>query len=125
KLNFFINEKFNNEFNGEVKIEISMDTKKTNQETDDIFLYISTLCLKVGEKSDSFPFYCEIEMKGNFYRNELSNMEEEDFAKRSTAAILYSYARPIISDIITKSGFPPYNLPYMDFSDLDLDEDDD
>lgn len=122
KLNYLINEDFNNEFNGEVKINLLMDTKKINQKKEeDVYLFLSTLTLKVGEKSDSFPFYCELEIRANFYRSELSEMEEEDFAKRSTAAILYSYARPIISDIITRSGFPPYNLPYMDFTNVDLD----
>lgn len=120
-LNFHINKDFTGSYEGEVEIKISMYTQKDSADTEDITTYISTLKLDIGENSNNFPFYCELEMTGVFYRTADSPIEEQDFANFNTAAILYSYARPIVSDVVSKSGFPPYNLPFMNFAEADID----
>lgn len=125
ELNFKINKDFIGDFDGDVNVELSLETKKEGKIDEETSVYLSKLNLIVGEITDYFPFYCEIEMSGRFFRKEYSDIKEEDFAKRNAAAILYSYARPIVSDIVSKSGFPPYNIPFMNFSDLDVDEDHD
>lgn len=119
-LNFHKNN-FSGEFNGEVNIKLSMHTQMEEIDSSDVNRYLSTLKLDIGENSDTFPFFCVIEMTGVFYRKIDSTIEEKDFANFNTAAILYSYARPIVSDVVSKSGFPPYNLPFMNFAEEDID----
>ena len=119
-LNFHVNENYKGEFSGEVNIQLSMHTQRKENDDENVNRYFSALKLDIGEESIDFPFYCEIEMSGIFYRNENSNIDEESFANFNTAAILYSYARPIVSDIVSKSGFPPYNLPFMNFAEEDI-----
>lgn len=119
-LNFRKNSKFEGKFSGEVNIQLSMHTQMKESNSDGENRYLSTLKLIIGENSDTFPFYCEIEMSGIFTRDINSTIDEESFANFNTAAILYSYARPIVSDTVSKSGFPPYNLPFMNFSEEDI-----
>lgn len=124
KLNFSINENYDDNFSGNIKINLSTNIKvaEKNEEEE---IYFSKLIIKTDSELESIPFNFLLEIEGLFYRERISDIDMETFAKRNTIAILYSYARPIISDIVAKSGFPPYNIPFMNFSELDLNEDDD
>lgn len=74
KLNFQVNQDFLGEFNGEVRTDLSFNSKKVQEIDESVFLFVSALGLRIGEKSNSFPFYCELEIEGKFYRDENSDI---------------------------------------------------
>lgn len=119
ELEFNINKDFEGHFEGFTDIGLSLNSQKV-ESSDKDGTYKTSLTIKVGERTNVFPFYCKVIMSGIFYLNTDADIREEDFANYHTAAILYSYARPIISDLTSKSGFPPFNLPFMNFIEADL-----
>lgn len=78
------------------------------------------MSITLGKRSVEYPFFIETTISAYFFLMKDSEMDEHTFVNHSTAAILYSYARPIISDMISKSGYPPFNLPFMNFTEMDL-----
>lgn len=120
KMNFTLNDNFTGEFDGELGLDLSMNTEKID-ENENENIYLSSMNLKLGKKTKEYPFVIETKIAAHFFLKKDSSMDEEVFVNHNTAAILYSYARPIISDMISKSGFPPFNLPFMNFTEMDLD----
>lgn len=61
------------------------------------------------------PFQIDSTIVGDF---KFKNNPEEDelmiFVKSIAPSILLSYSRPIISQFITYSGYPPYIIPLLD-----------
>lgn len=120
RMNFEVNKDFMGDFDGDLDIRISMHTDKTDQQETKSF-YLSSMTIELGEKNSDYPFIIEMEITADFFLESHSDIDENIFANHNTAAILYSYARPIISDMISKSGFPPFTLPFMNFTEMDLD----
>lgn len=48
------------------------------------------------------------------------NVDDEDLLeyllKINTSSLLLSYARPIIAQVTSDGGFPPYHLPFINFT---------
>ena len=84
------------------------------------FQYVASLQTVVGEKSESCPFFADITMQAMF---EIGKGVPEDikqgYLKVNFPAVLYSYIRPILSFLTVNAGLRPYNLPFMDFTDVE------
>lgn len=121
ELKFLVNENFNGEFDGDLESNISINSDKI-EEQEDKNIYLSSLKITLGKESEEYPFYIELKMSGKFHLFHDSDIDENNFLEYNAPAILYSYARPIVSDVITRSGFPPFNLPFMNFMELESKE---
>lgn len=110
-LEFAINEEFNEEiFTGfSIESEIHNGIIEKDKEA------LVTLRLKIGDKSDKYPFCILVTMSGDF----MCDKEEffEKLLQTNAPALLLSYARPIISLITAQAGFPSFNLPFMNFTE--------
>ncbi|MDN6162431.1 MAG: protein-export chaperone SecB [Atopostipes sp.] len=73
-----------------------------------------TLTVECGnlQKSDC-PFFLRVQITG-IYSFAGNNEDIEDFLKQSGVAILFPYARSLVSDLTGRSNlFPQYNLPLI------------
>lgn len=119
KMTFELNDGFSGEFDGELGLGLSLNAEQVD-ENEKENVYLSTMSITLGKRSKEYPFFIETKISAYFFLAKESEMDEHTFVNHSTSAILYSYARPIISDMISKSGFPPFNLPFMNFTEMDL-----
>jgi preprotein translocase subunit SecB len=68
------------------------------------------------------PFDLKVVMEGFFnWEEDIDKDKLEHFLLINGAAVLLSYARPIITQITTFAGFPPLILPLMNFVDSEED----
>lgn len=79
--------------------------------------------VNIGDDSEGFPFFINLEMEAVFHWDEDIDIDIDSYIAYQTPAIIYSYMRPIISDTVSKAGFPPFNLPFMNFMDQNVEID--
>lgn len=114
---FIMNKEF--DFSGEVVLKIDDDIKilKVNdQEMSSVVI----LSLKFFQENDlkDVPFKLELEVEGVFEWGEELHKEElklETLLQENAPAILYSYVRPIITNISVDANLPPLVIPLMNF----------
>ncbi len=84
-----------------------------------------SLSVRVGEKSDAFPYFAEVEMGANFFWDErLDETFRNEILNMRAPALLYGYIRPAISVLTGYSAFPSFNMPFGDFrEDSEVKED--
>lgn len=102
-----------------VPINILTNVKKAN----DAPLAEVEVELQLGEDggNSNMPFFIRVLLKASFKWDDSIQEELLDELLRTNApALLVSYARPIIANVTGWSGFPLYNLPYIDMSDNQL-----
>lgn len=114
---FMLNKKF--DFQGEVSLEIDNNIKMQDS-TDINMASIVTLNLKLFKDSDfeNVPFSLELEIEGTFgWDEELEELPNQldMLLKENSPAILYSYLRPIITNISIEANLPPLVIPLMNF----------
>ncbi|MGL4902932.1 MAG: protein-export chaperone SecB [Cetobacterium sp.] len=114
KMDFLSNTEFDQNTS---KANINIDIKITNelsttQNKAQVFLMIM---LNTEKDIKDVPFILKSEILGQFSWEENATEEEiSDFLNSVAPSILLSYMRPIISNIITYSGLPPYIIPFLD-----------
>lgn len=70
----------------------------------------------IGEKSAKYPFYIHVSMSAEFlWDDSVDNNMKDNLLNTNAPAILYSYIRPIISGVTVASGYPSFDLPFMNF----------
>lgn len=112
KMEFKINKDFcldsvNVDFDYESKYLLSEDKTKAKVE----------MKISVFDKENiTGPFSIEMVMEGVFtWRDDFSEKDIKSYLEVNANAILFSYARPIITQISTFSGYPPLILPLINF----------
>lgn len=67
------------------------------------------------------PFRIDAEMTAQFTwdAESLDKALIDILLQQNAPALLLGYLRPIIADITMKSGLPPYQIPFMDFTSSD------
>lgn len=74
------------------------------------------MTIKIFPTVENAPFRIEVVMEGIFeWNEELNERELKLFLEVNGNAVLFSYARPIISQITTFAGFSPIVLPLANF----------
>lgn len=114
----------NPEFVGNIDIELEINSRyslanggarRAKQE----------LKINVFPTVEKAPFRMELVMEGVFEWNEELNEEElKTYLEINGNAVLYSYARPIISQLTSFAGFATLILPLANFVDNDSESDD-
>lgn len=109
-LQFNVNEHFSKEsysgftFKNDVSKAILIENKEA----------IVSLKLCIGETSEKYPFNIELEIYAKFICDEEAMFQQ--LIDTNAPAMLLSYARPIISLVTSQSGYPAFNLPFMNFT---------
>lgn len=109
-LHFNVNDNFTQEeYNGfTFTNNVSKAIVKENIEA------IVSLELKIGEANECYPFSIELEIYAKFKCDDEAMFNQ--LIDTNAPAMLLSYARPIISLITSQSGYPAFNLPFMNFT---------
>ncbi len=113
KINYHLNEDFDrNKFNKfDLKIQTNLITQKDEKQA------IVKLCGELGESNENFPFYIEIELEAPFkWTEDVPENVAKNLLRRNAPTLLLSYMRPIVAFITSQSGIVPYNIPYIDFT---------
>ena len=109
---------------GDIQLEVENQVLKKDDSDEIITNTCKTIVrLTVGENKTEFPFVVRLEMESVFHWDNDIDMDMDSYVRFHTPAIVYSYMRPIVTDLVTKSGFPPFNLPFMNFSEENINKD--
>ena len=116
KMEFCINEDFENSWDKEVKIAVNMGIQIDRSSTDNNARV--SLTLEIGKKDSSDPFYVWATEMAEFRWPDSLNLEMvEKLLNQNAPSLLLGYLRPIISQITAASPYNAYNLPFIDFSE--------
>ncbi|WP_165958637.1 protein-export chaperone SecB [Macrococcoides bohemicum] len=117
QVHFHINDDFlPDEFNGFENMDYTIKIKELNQNNEKVEKSLISFHLTLGGKDIRYPFEISITYKAIFEWTNQSEIEKNDFLKINAPAILYSYCRPVISNLTGYSGFPPLDLPFYNFT---------
>lgn len=115
KMEFCINEDFENSRDKEVKIAVNMGIQIDRSSTDNNARV--SLTLEIGKKDSADPFYVSATEMAEFrWPDALNNEMVEKLLNQNAPSLLLGYLRPIISQITAASPYNAYNLPFIDFS---------
>lgn len=102
-------------FGNDSKVKLDIQIKKESSTKERKAQITLSLTLNNDCKIDEVPFVLKSEIVGQFAWNEEATKEEiEHFINANAPSILLSYMRPVISNIITYSGFPAFIIPFLD-----------
>ena len=115
KLEFLENPNFNIEGNLEVESNFEIEIDKI-----DNFEAVVTLNLSLNNKENlkkQNPFFLNISMSSIFNWEDVEDEEVVDnLLSQNAPALIIGFLRPIVSNITNASVFPPYNIPFIDFT---------
>jgi len=109
-------------FKDEVSIEMDTNIRVSRGIDENALQALVVLTIGIFTKRDvkESPFVIEIEVEGHFrWTDELDKNNErlENMLKQNAPAILYSYARPLITLITVEANMPPLVIPLMNFQE--------
>ena len=102
---------FSSEFQPQLSIDLNVETKKLDSDMYHVVVRV-TATTKVDEK---IAFLCEVEQAGVFT---ISGFTEEEMGYMLAVqgpGILFPYAREVVSDLVTRGGFPQLLLEPVNF----------
>ncbi len=100
----------------QLPVEIQSHSRYALSEEDSSVAKLETT-IEVFPTEEHAPFRISVTMEGIFRWNENFDRDSlEVFLKINGNALLYSYARPIITQLTVSAGFPPLVLPLADFT---------
>lgn len=91
--------------NAEMNVEIVEGDKAT-----------AKLSFSIGQESKNPYFFFSAIASAEFKWEDMTTEEAKKQLHVSGAAVLISYIRPLLSSLTVQSGLPPYQLPFVDFS---------
>jgi len=110
---FKVNPEYNND--AQIKLEFKTDIKIEKNENEEKAVVILTLEIFDEKYLKKYPFYIKSEIKGFFsWNKELKDIDT--YLKVNAPAVLLSYLRSIIVQLTVFAGYPPLNLPLINFS---------
>ena len=116
KLNFEISDKFNFSENTLLEVEVKVNTEVFEKKGNSANLKLILELFPNREKIN--PLYLEVTSIASFIWAEgLDETIIESLLKINAPAIMFSYLRPLISNITTYSGQPPLIIPIVDFTE--------
>lgn len=115
-LSFDINDKYQPPKDGKTQLVFKNDIKVKRYNKDRLAEVTFTLTLFEPEKPEASPFTAKMMYQGLFKWDEKVTEEElGTYLQVNAPAVLFSYIRPIVTQLTVQAGFPPLNLPMMDF----------
>ena len=98
------------DLSGNLSLNITA-TKKISEDKKGLLIELK---IETTHKSEDYPYSFDLEIEGIFSIKSPENFPDlEKFAEINASAILFPYAREVITNITTKSGCPPLILPPM------------
>lgn len=115
---FYINEDFDNEkFKDFTGLNASLKKWK-NRDGNNAYVEMT---IDMGERSSMFPFKIKVAMKSEFIWPEtLGEDEISAYLKINAPSLLMAYIRPVIAQITGGSKYPALNLPFIDFTQVNV-----
>ena len=116
-LEIHLNEGFNGENNDKVEIETNISVnifreENTNKAT-------VSLTVEIGERVDNAPFYIKTKEKADFKWDESLNDDMiEKLLNQNAPSLLLSYLRPIVAQVTNASKYGVYNIPFVNFTNI-------
>lgn len=105
---------FTQEWKPEVNVEIDTKGKLVADDIHEIVLGV-TVTAKFGDK---VAFLAEIHQAGIFVIKNFSDSEKAAMIGSYCPSLLFPYSREVISDLVTKGGFPQFLLQPVNFDAL-------
>lgn len=110
---FKVNKEFKKSSN--INLDYKTDVVIKKDEVNNRGIVTLNLILFDENFSNEAPFYLFLEIEGLFnWENDLDNVDE--YLQVNAPAILLSYLRSITIQVTTMAGFPPLNIPLINFS---------
>jgi len=115
----------NTNFKSEGKVELKINVNKTIERHADKPMAEVSLTLSLFKDQPDAPFECVIVYQGLFsWDKEVPTDKVEQYLKCNAAALLYSYLRPLVTQLTTMSNLPALTLPFMNFIEDENDKED-
>lgn len=105
---------FSTEWDPVVNMQLSSDSLKINEELTEVVLTV-TITTKLGDKT---AYLVEIHIAGVFLIKEFPQEMIDHMAATVCPNILFPFAREIVSDLVTRGGFPQLLLTPVNFEAL-------
>lgn len=105
---------FSTEWDPVVNMQLSSESLKINEELTEVVLTV-TVTTKLGEKT---AYLVEIHIAGVFLIKDFPEEVIEHMAATVCPNILFPFAREMISDLVTRGGFPQLLLTPVNFEAL-------
>ena len=113
-----VNFGLNPEFRSVGNIELKIDADKTVTKHNDKPLADVSLTISIFKDKTDAPFWCTIIYQGLFsWDEEVSSQKVDEYLKCNAPALLYSYIRPIVTQLTVSADLPALTLPFMNFMD--------
>ncbi len=100
----------------EPKVELNLSSN-VDPMKDDLFdvSIVVTITVKIGEKT---AYLAEVNQSGIFLVKGFSDEEKGPMLGSYCPNVLFPYAREVVSDLVTKGGYPPMLLAPVNFDAL-------
>jgi len=108
---------FTEKWEPNVNIELNTNGKSLSADVHEVVLGI-TITAKVGEK---VAYLCEVHQAGVFTVKGFNEQELGPMLGSYCPNVLFPYAREVISDLVTKGGFPQMLLAPVNFDAIYMD----
>ena len=105
---------FTQEWKPEVNVEIDTKGKLVAEDIHEIVLGV-TVTARFGDK---VAFLAEIQQAGIFVIKNFSESEKAAMIGSYCPSLLFPYSREVMSDLVTKGGFPQFLLQPVNFDAL-------
>ncbi len=99
-----------------VKFNLEQSVSKNDREANVVFHIDINQMYSEFKENQCFKMFLTL---GCIFKWDSDLKEEiiENLLDINAPALLLSYARPIIANITQQSGLPPYNIPFINFTD--------
>lgn len=119
-LEFSLTDKFSPQ-KDKVLLNTSISIIKCNKKSEEHKIDV-VLGVEIGGDEPSNPFHIRAAMQGTFKWDEtVDNETLEKLLSQNAPSVLLSYLRPIIANITNASPLPAYNMPFLNFTEEDVD----
>lgn len=116
KVEFLVNDSFNREACDGISMQSNTEVKVLDGNE----AYVA-LTLNVGDESEGQPFNIMVKMSAKFHWDEAIDDEKaKKLLNINAPAALLSYIRPIISSMTGSSKYPALNIPFIDFTQAEM-----
>lgn len=120
-VSYNINESF--DFNNTASVPVDLSISRNISQHDTKPRADVTITVSLYKDTENSPMQCEVVYRGLFAwdADSYSTEKLQTLLMCNAPALLFSYVRPIITQLTTLSALPPLTLPFINFFDEDSD----
>lgn len=105
---------FTAEFEPQLEVDLNVNTDHL---TDNIY-HVAIMVTATTKVDDTVAFLCEVEQAGIFTIDGFDENEIAYILGSQCPSVLFPYAREVVSDLVTRGGFPQLILEPVNFDAL-------